>query len=377
MSHFAVLVIGDDVEKQLAPYHEFECTGRDDEYVQDVDITQEAREAYEKSTSTRFRLPNGADRLAGFNRFTREPTEEELKSTGLMFGSGTVGGVYFYSADFKDGRGYRPKAVIVPDGYTEVELLTKEVKSLPEFVEEYYGLKTKLAGAPRSDRYKFGFVEVDRNGQLLRVVDRTNPNKKWDWYLIGGRWTGYFKLKSHALCAALGQPGIQTMDADYKPPSADRADMCLKADIDLDGMREEAGEKAAERWDLYHSIVSQHPPIIPFADLREKHTGDIGAARTEYWAQAGIQALRQNKESAWFEPDDFLKDRAAHIQHAKDRALSTFAVVRDGQWYEKGSMGWWGCVSDEKDETAWIAEFNSLLDGLPDNTMLTVVDCHI
>ena len=36
MSHFAVLVIGPDPERQLAPYHEFECTGMDDEYVDNV-----------------------------------------------------------------------------------------------------------------------------------------------------------------------------------------------------------------------------------------------------------------------------------------------------------------------------------------------------
>lgn len=35
MSHFTVLVIGPNYEEQLAPYHEFECTGCDDEYVQD------------------------------------------------------------------------------------------------------------------------------------------------------------------------------------------------------------------------------------------------------------------------------------------------------------------------------------------------------
>ena len=31
MSHYTVLVIGDDPEKQLAPFHEFGCTGIDDE----------------------------------------------------------------------------------------------------------------------------------------------------------------------------------------------------------------------------------------------------------------------------------------------------------------------------------------------------------
>lgn len=40
MSHFAVLVIGDDVAKQLQPYHEYECTGVKDKYVIEVDKTK-------------------------------------------------------------------------------------------------------------------------------------------------------------------------------------------------------------------------------------------------------------------------------------------------------------------------------------------------
>ena len=55
MSHFTVLVIGENPEKQLAPYHEYECTDRADEYVQDVDITEESRKDYESHTSTRLR----------------------------------------------------------------------------------------------------------------------------------------------------------------------------------------------------------------------------------------------------------------------------------------------------------------------------------
>ena len=36
MSHFVVYVLGEDVETQLAPYHEFECTGDDNQYVQQM-----------------------------------------------------------------------------------------------------------------------------------------------------------------------------------------------------------------------------------------------------------------------------------------------------------------------------------------------------
>jgi hypothetical protein len=53
MSHFSVMVVTDTepTEDTLAavmqPYHEFECTGDDDQYVQDVDDTAELRQQYE------------------------------------------------------------------------------------------------------------------------------------------------------------------------------------------------------------------------------------------------------------------------------------------------------------------------------------------
>ena len=40
-------------------------------------------------------------------------------------------------------------------------------------------------------------------------------------------------------------------------------------------------------------------------------------------------------------------------------------------------MGWWGCVSDEKDCDKWYEEYAALLDGLPPSTLITLVDCHI
>jgi len=59
MSHFSVLVIGSSVEEQLAPYHEFECTGKDDEFVREVDVTEEARAEYAAHESTYYQDPEG------------------------------------------------------------------------------------------------------------------------------------------------------------------------------------------------------------------------------------------------------------------------------------------------------------------------------
>ena len=53
------------------------------------------------------------------------------------------------------------------------------------------------------------------------------------------------------------------------------------------------------------------------------------------------------------------------------------AIVMDGKWYERGEMGWWGMVSNEQDTDAWNAQVSTLLDSLPDDTDISVVDCHI
>jgi hypothetical protein len=66
--------------------------------------------------------------------------------------------------------------------------------------------------------------------------------------------------------------------------------------------------------------------------------------------------------------EDFIKEQSS---------ISTFAVLKDGEWYERGSMGWWGCVSDEKERDKWYEEFEKLFTDLPADTRISIVDCHI
>jgi hypothetical protein len=54
-----------------------------------------------------------------------------------------------------------------------------------------------------------------------------------------------------------------------------------------------------------------------------------------------------------------------------------YAVVKDGKWYQRGEMGWFGCSTQELDKETWNAQFRQLLEGLDPETWLTVVDCHI
>ena len=87
--------------------------------------------------------------------------------------------------------------------------------------------------------------------------------------------------------------------------------------------------------------------------------------------------LRKNEETSWYDADDYLCSREVFILRSRNAAFSTFAVVKDGKWYERGEMGWWGVVRDEKDADEWYTQFASLVDSLPGDTVMTVVDCHI
>ena len=54
-----------------------------------------------------------------------------------------------------------------------------------------------------------------------------------------------------------------------------------------------------------------------------------------------------------------------------------FCIIIDGVWYEKGQMGWWAAVSNEKDDDDWEKEIENLLATLQEDSDVYNVDFHI
>lgn len=256
MSHYTCLVIGENVEKQLEPYFELECT------MDNFEIKNDPRA-----------------------EFVKEFTTEELQK------------------DFE----------CVKNEYPDQN---HQYENLEEFADEYHGID-KLEGSELWGRW-------------------TNPNSKWDWYSIGGRWTGFFKIKDNTkypddICT--GRPGIMTVPAKYN--YADSIRIC---DIDFDGMKIDSIKKYEKYWNEYQEKISNGDKSAYFI-----YGVKDGQTKEEYID------LNSN--------------------------FSTFAVIKDGYWYEKGEMGWWSITLNEKDD--WQEQFNLLIKSLPEDTLLTVVDCHI
>jgi hypothetical protein len=260
MSHFSVLVIGDNVEEQLAPYHEYESTGREDQYVK------------------------------------------------------------FVEQDMNEAR-------------TEYEAHKDDYPSFEEFMEDWYGAKQV-------------------NGLWGRL---TNPNAKWDWWSVGGRWQGHLLLKNSR-----------------------KVDVALKGEVDFETMRNAAGKVAAEQYDAVHKVIAGTPECESWDSLIARL--DVDKAREIYFEQERVKKFREvattNEAIGYFAKlSDYECTREEYIENARKNAISTYAMVEKSKWYEKGQMGWFGVSSNEDDD--WVTKFNEKLDSLPDDTLLTVVDCHI
>lgn len=193
MSHFTVLVIGPNPEQQLAPFQENNMGDCPREYMEFTDVEDQLRKNWEADTAERVRMPDGSLKTKYDNEF-RVPGE---------FGIGT-------------------DTHKVPDHLPIVEIPVKQLfPSFDDYATDYEGYR--------------------KDAELGRYGYWENPNRKWDWYSLGGRWTGFFKLKAGAI-ASIGEPGLLTPD-----PEDGYGDQCLKSEIDFEGMRSAAAEEAGKR----------------------------------------------------------------------------------------------------------------------------------
>lgn len=382
MSHFTVLVITDnpeDVESAMAPFQE----------------------------------NNAGDCPEQFLTFTsvQEEVERDWTSEDLHNGYMDKGQFYWPHNTYELETTYGKNWVEYVD---KVSLRLNQVySSFDKMVEDYHGYRSV-----NPDTGEYGYWE--------------NPNAKWDWYQIGGRWTGFFKMKWPTLpglegftkaeisnflklyqtdrdkfifvtsrykgkeesirasikdlnetSGRLGEPGVFG-----NAPKQGHADQALKKDIDFEGMLEDAEREANEQFDKIETALSginylEDKPLTWRQVLNQFPNLSIDEQRKVYSQQPVVQALKKANLSLFMECEVeafHLHEDSSRAKYVADRrcgAFSTFAVLYDGVWYERGDMGWFGVVFDEKSKYDWSAQFIDIIDSLPDTACLTVVDCHI
>lgn len=270
--HFSVIVnVGKvnesnvliETETLLQPYHQFECTGIDDEYIEDIDVTEEYEESYAENGK-------GESFLEWFTDF------EGIRETDVAKPGHTCGNMYIGLTQIEDGK--------------------------------------------------------------YKVVRRTNPNDKWDWWEIGGRWSDFFLLNS-----------------------GEKSNYARKRDIDFHG----AARK--NRWNQELDYYNVRFNILGYLDTFIKlNVSHNEKERDAYMNQPAILWARKNGIDVYSFDDYTLSLEEFLEKRTKSFGVPFALVEKDGVWNDK----------DEYDGD-WYLKFKKFLDDSDDDDILVIVDCHM
>lgn len=254
--------------------------------------------------------------------------------------------------------------------------------------------------SPESGAYKDG---------KYGYMNTYNPDSRWDWYKLGGRWRGFFQTKegvkvgynasqrlfitpdnARGIVAEAGVDSVALLGdpGSFGDPEGEsmegRADLIRKGDIDFDAMRSLAGMNAEMMYDKFENVTTGLPVPPTWSEVRAKYEhmeNGIEEARNEFNGYLWVQALKENNLNP------FLSDihdywcvnaggREAFIKGAQNDSVTPYAVLMDGQWHEKGTMGLFGFSTNEMGEEDWAQKVSDLIDGLDDDVWLAVYDIH-
>lgn len=268
MSHFAGLVIltpsyGGDLDESLEKYDE------------NIEVDE-----YSKGEVSLF------DKLSFifyYSKVYNEEVENKLKRT-------------FYSKNFPkkedDLDEARRFCYKNKDDYCKFVL-----EEYPEILDGFNSLYEENGSNWNSNAWK-----INPETNKLEEYSTYNPDSKWDWYSLGGRW-----------------------DSSIKTKSGEFVNECLLGEID---------------W-------------TPFKDTDycKKPSKDV----------FGESYRKLKKNVRWHFTEDILP----------------FCFVIDGEFIEKGEMGWWGMTSNEMTNEDWNKKFFDGLKKLPEDSEVYLVDFHI
>lgn len=380
MSHFGVLVMGKNMsdtatlDKAMLPFHEFECTDIN-EYIETVDITGYARKTYEEGELDRYVLPDG-ERIplscAIVETWFRAATEEEID----LIKAGEFQKPH-RSSPSKGGE-WIHTVLERPEGVERKTFKVAELMTFEEFVGDYYEYHQaeSVDTADTEGEHKYGFFIKSEAGDIT-VYKRTNPNAKWDWYQVGGRWRHSLLLKNGT-----------------------KVDYAKKSDIDFYSIREENIAARREAWDemtkMLKSICANHDfgnDEYP-TDADRLYLGKLRDEQHKLWEEAGkpgrfwdfmkanVDPIMYDLMAALFDYFSGLSEHHLKFDKIEDwiddaPSLTAFAVIKDGKWYQKGDMGWFGMSSNEVSPDEWEATVSKMIADLPEDHEIVVVDCHI
>lgn len=207
--------------------------------------------------------------------------------------------------------------------YTRTQAINKMRKDCPSLY------KDKTEDEIFQDACDWFGCTLDDDDNLLTTY---NPHSKWDWYQVGGRFSGMLHII----------------------PTA------------LDGYHDV---------EYVNSAFVRHVKWVQPLDKKERE--DIIK-----WWNVNIEGAEGEKDKYFFYNPEYYKKRFKDAEtYIKTQELPCYhaVVTPDGVWHEPSKMGWFACTDgDPADELEWDLHFKErFIDTAEFDWVATIVDCHI
>jgi hypothetical protein len=238
--------------------------------------------------------------------------------------------------------------------------------------------------------YQATYHLVNGDGAELKRI--RIGGSRWDWWSIGGRYADKFVSKD-----GLSGDFVQCNDLDkdemLRRNKAHNEEIWHAAEQEYQRFPSIANgiilsfEEHLAHFDRLYNEITVLPPIVdgkplPFHEYASQVNKEYDAFMEQSKDQGNLVADYTSKDRICTFPFEMVygigrKSLTKELYVADTHWLTCFAYIRNGEWHERGDMGWFAYVSDEKEANAWQAEVEAMIASLEPDDWITCVDCHI
>lgn len=237
-----------------------------------------------------------------------------------------------------------------------VELAEKKAGSIESFRNRYWAMKPKVR--PEWEDFIKPYTDI-KNLVMSSHSMRLKPDPScesckgtgqyettcndrgyWDWYAIGGRWTGW----------------LSGYDPQKDPRNLETCFLCHGSGVRRDKLGIEAGQTKKK------ITAKGHPRF-----------GQIG------WCN-GCEGVGKSVRFHFLPHEGDIMPAARLLDMASEKWVPRAIVTPEGEWIQKGIMGWWGMSREDMKDEDWNAVAKDALETVLKKNpgcVAVVVDCHI
>ena len=241
---------------------------------------------------------------------------------------------------------------------TGIEKYIEEVDITDDVMREFEEYK-ETHNNPTLEKYiddEYGGEQycIIRDNKVYKI---TNPNAKWDWYSIGGRYSYFIN---------------PLMFKDIEKYNKSNV-IFQKKDI-VYGVTDKKRKSVRKCFEEVNKFVNE----------LEKYGIDLKTADTDELRRHYNYVKSNNVFSE--EVDEILDSFLGFISIVKGTITedeyilsysdyTPFALLHEGKWYEMGRLGWFAHVFDENNN--WDKDLIEIWNTIPDDYWIVVIDFHI